>query len=205
LARRYQGPAEVYLRAALGLSRERAHELFQEFFAWMLASGFLAKAEPARGRFRAFLKLALRRFATDELRKAAAEKRGGGRTALALDEPDAPEVADARAPEPEVALDDAWRAALVAEAFARTRAELERTGRAVHFALFHDHYLASGPEPDYRALAARHGVTTTDVSNHLQRAKRVFREALRALVLDTVATPEDLGEELAWVVREEPQ
>jgi len=203
LARRYQGPAEAYLRAALGLPRERAHELFQEFFAWMLAGDWLAKAEPARGRFRAFLKVALRRFATDELRRSAAAKRGGGRALESLDGEDSPEPADRAQPAPEEELDRAWRAALVEEAFERTRLDLERRERGLAFAVFRDYYLAPGPEPDYRALAARHGLTTTDVSNFLQRTKQLFREQLRALVLDTVATPTDLGEELAWLVAEE--
>jgi RNA polymerase sigma-70 factor (ECF subfamily) len=207
LARRYQGPAEAYLRAALGLSGERAHELFQEFFAWMLATDFLAKAAPERGHFRGFLKLALRRFATDELRRAAAAKRGGGGTPASLDaapeDGGAPEPVDRAQPTPEEELDRAWRAALVEAAFERTRLELERGERGLAFAVFRDYYLAPGPEPDYRALAARHGITTTDVSNYLQRTKKAYREHLRALVLDTVANADDLGEELAWLVSEE--
>jgi RNA polymerase sigma factor (sigma-70 family) len=203
LARRYQAPAEAYLRAALALSREQAHELFQEFFAWMLASDFLAKAAPERGRFRAFLKVALRRFATDRARSAAAEKRGGGRAALALDAPDSPEPVDRGAKSPEELLDEAWRAALVEEAFERTRAELERGGRGLWFAVFRDYYLAPGPEPDHRELAERHGLSTAEVSNHLQRTKKAFREHLRELVRDTVADAADLGEELAWLVAEE--
>jgi RNA polymerase sigma factor (sigma-70 family) len=203
LARRYQGPAEAWLRAALGLRREEAHELFQEFFAWMLASDFLAKAERERGRFRAFLKVALRRFAIDEQRAAAASKRGGGERMESTDADGAPEPADGAQPTPEEALDRAWRAALVEEAFERTRRTLEGRERGLVFAVFRDHYLAPGPAADYRTLAARHGITTTDVSNHLQRAKALYRDELRALVLDTVATPADLGEELAWLVEEE--
>jgi len=204
LAGRYQGPAEAYLCAALRLSREEAHELFQEFFAWMLASGFLAKADPERGRFRAFLKVALKRFASDLRRAEQAEKRGGGRAPLALDEQDSPELADRSTPSPEDALDAAWRAALIDEAFARLRTSLEARGRAPAFAVFRDYYLApeAGPEPDYHALAERHGCTTTDVSNWLMRTKQAFREELRALVLETVRDPEALGDELAWLFAE---
>jgi RNA polymerase sigma-70 factor (ECF subfamily) len=201
LARRYQSPAEAYLAVALRLSRERAHELFQEFFAWMLASDWLAKAEPARGRFRAFLKVALRNFATDELRKERAAKRGAGVTD-SLDEEGASEPVDRRTPTPEQALDAAWRAELVQAAFARLEQELAESGRAPHFALFRDYYLASGLELDHAALAVRHGITTTDVSNWLQRTKRAYRETLRALVLDTVEDARELGEELAWLVEE---
>jgi RNA polymerase sigma-70 factor (ECF subfamily) len=203
LAQRYQAPAEAYLAAALRLPRERAHELFQGFFTWMLASDWLAKAAPERGRFRAFLKVALRNFATDELRRERAAKRGGGARAESLDGEDAPEVCDRTTPTPDEALDRAWRAALVEAAFERTRLDFERRERGLVFAVFRDYYLAAGPEPDYRALAERHGITTTDVSNYLQRTKQAYREHLRALVLDTVADAEDLGEELAWLVSED--
>jgi len=202
LVRRYQGPAEAYLVAALRLPRERAHELFQEFVAWMLASDWLAKAAPERGRFRGFLKVALRNFASDELRKERAAKRGAGVTG-SLDAEAAPEPLDARTPTPEAALDAAWRAELVQAAFARLEQELAAGGRAWQFALFRDYYLAAGPEPDHRTLAARHGRSLTDVSNGLQRAKKAFRETLRALVLDTVGDPGELGDELAWLVTEE--
>lgn len=202
LARRYQGPAEAYLAVALHLSKERAHELFQEFFAWMLASDWLAKATSERGRFRAFLKVALKNFATDELRKERAAKRGAGATG-SLDLDSAPEPVDARAPTPEEALDAAWRAALVDAAFVRLEQELSARGRAPQFAVFREYYLASGPELDYRALAARHQITTTDVSNYLQRAKQAYRECLRALVLETVGDARELGDELAWLVAEE--
>ena len=201
LARRYQGPAEAYLAAALRVPGERAHELFQEFFAWMLATGWLGKATPERGRFRGFLKVALRNFARDELRKEHAEKRGAGVTGSIDAEPAEPP--DPRTPSPEQALDDAWRAWLVEEAFARLEAELTGSGRAAQFAVFRDSYFAPGPELDHRALAARHGLTTTDVSNYLQRAKKAYREALRSLVLDTVGDADELGAELAWLVAEE--
>lgn len=199
LARRYQGPAEAYLAVALRVPRERAHEIFQGFFAWMLATGWLAKATPERGRFRGFMKVALRNFAHDELRKEHAGKRGAGATD-SLDAEGAAEPPDPHAPPPEQALDDAWRAWLIEAAFARLEAELTGSGRAVQFAVFRDYYFAPGPELDYRSLAARHGLTTTDVSNHLQRAKKAYREALRALVLDTVGDARELGAELAWLV-----
>jgi RNA polymerase sigma-70 factor (ECF subfamily) len=206
LARRYQGPAEAYLAFALRVPGERAHELFQEFFAWMLATGWLAKATPERGRFRGFLKVALANFARDELRKEHAEKRGASVTGsldAALGASGTAEPADPRTPTPEQALDDAWRAWLVEAAFERLEAELTESGRATQFAVFRDYYFAPGPELDYRALAARHGLTTSDVSNYLQRAKKAYREALRALVLDTVGDADELGAELAWLVAEE--
>src|SRR5262245_43298462 len=78
LARLYAGPIRAYLRAALGKSDEEAREMTQDFFLWTIESGFLGKADRARGRFRAFLKTALRNYALKADERARAAKRGGG-------------------------------------------------------------------------------------------------------------------------------
>ena len=75
----------------------------------------------------------------------------------------------------------------------------ESNGRAVHWALFRDWFLAAGDEPDHGTLAQRHGITRTDVSNWLDRAKRRYRALLRAIVADTVTSPDELEEELRWL------
>jgi RNA polymerase sigma factor (sigma-70 family) len=196
LARAYWRPMQAWLAARTRCSAADADDLAQEAFAWLLASGLLDKADPARGSFRGFLKRALANFATEQWRRARAQKRGGGTTTVALD---AAESADARERTPEQALDDAWRRELLATAQQRLRRELEDGGRATQWAVFRDHYLAAGDEPDHATLAARHGITRTDVSNWLDRAKRRYRAVLRELVADTVTTPDELEAELRWL------
>jgi hypothetical protein len=53
-------------------------------------------------------------------------------------------------------------------------------------------------------VAARHGISTTDVSNYLMAAKRKYREELRLVVTETVRDVEGLREELRWLFGEEP-
>ena len=197
LARRYQAPAEGFLRVAFRVDAGEASDLFQSFFVRLLEDDFLARADPARGRFRSFLKTALRHFATDEFRKRRALRRGGdGNVELeAVGEPAAPDR-----DRPEEELDRAWRRAWIEAALEDTRRELEGAGKEGAFLLFRDYYLAAEEKPDYRRLAERHGVTTTDVSNRLMRAKRIFRGHLRARVVETVDSEEDLAGELSWLL-----
>ena len=54
--------------------------------------------------------------------------------------------------------------------------------------------------PRYAAVAARYGLSTSDVSNHLQLAKRRYRVQLRRAVADTVGEQGDLEEELRWLL-----
>lgn len=197
LARTYERPIRAYLAARLGLGTDAAAEATQDAFAWLLASGLLDKAEPSRGRFRGLLKKALANFSLEQLRRAAAQKRGGGVRHVAID--GVAEPIDARGRTPDQVLDDAWRAELLRQAQQRLQHELVHSGREVHWALFRDWFLVGGDQPDQATLASRHGITRTDVSNWLDHAKRRYRALLRDLVADTVRDAEALQEELRWL------
>lgn len=206
LAERYWRPAHAYLRSS-GRTREEAHDLVQDFFVWVIESGFLAKADPERGRFRAFVKTALSNFATDADRHAQARKRGGGVHVMSIEglsasnerEDASWELADPAAVAPDEALDAVWRAELVRAALERTRERLRQAGQARAFDVFRDYFLEPDESVDYRALAQRYGISSVDVSNFLMRAKRAYRTELRALVIDTVDSAADLEDELAWL------
>src|SRR5512139_4082347 len=77
LCRGYWRPLYAYVRRA-GHPREEAEDLTQEFFARLLARNSVARADPARGRFRSFLLASLKHFLANEWEKASARKRGGG-------------------------------------------------------------------------------------------------------------------------------
>lgn len=198
LAQQYWRPIRAYLRTALAQSSEDSSDLAQDFFVWMLETGFLGKADPSRGRFRAFVKTALRHYVADGNRRKRADKRGGERRFVPIDAPSVLDVPDASLP-PDEALDATWRADLVARALARVEDELRRDGRDVVYAVFRDYFLDAAPDVDYRVLASRHGISTVDVSNFLARAKNLYRSHLRSIVLDTVQGPDDLDEELRWL------
>jgi RNA polymerase sigma-70 factor (ECF subfamily) len=202
LARAYWRPIVGYLRAALGKRGDEARDLAQDFFLWSIETGFFAKADPARGRFRSFLKTALRHYAAKADERAAARKRGGSIRFVPMhpgDEDERAELADDRARTPEEILDEAWRAAVVRAAVERTRAELEASDRGIVFAVFRDWFLEDVENLDHRAVAERHGISLVDVANHLARARRAYRGHLRDLVRETVGSGADLEEELAWL------
>ena len=164
----------------------------------------LSRADPSRGRFRSFVKAALRNFAVDLERKRGAQKRGGNQQIQSIDGTDAMlELADRNAPTPDQVLDRDWRAALVQRALDAAAAELEASGRTKVFAVFRDYFLDASPDLDYQEVASRHGITKVDVSNYLARAKNLYRSHLKSLVMETVHTPEELEEELHWLFGEE--
>jgi RNA polymerase sigma factor (sigma-70 family) len=204
LARRYWRPIHAYLRTALHRDHHDAEDLTQAFLARIIDGSFLARADRTRGRFRAFLKTALRHFAHDELRAARAQRRGGDLAVISLsgqaDERAAVEPADPRALTPERALDRAWRDAVLGQALERTLAELAGAGRPVVCNVFHDYFFAGDEDVDYKTLALRHGISTSDVSNYLMRAKRAWRDHVRTIVMDTVGAAGDLEDEVTWLL-----
>lgn len=205
LAQTYWRPIHAWLCRAWRLTDDDARELAQDFFVWVMETGFLARADPTRGRFRAFLKTALRHYATDRERGRAASKRGGDRRFVPLVGEGTDSVAYPLASSERSAdqvLDDAWRQEVVQRALQATQDDLEASGRGVVFAVFRAYFLDAADDDaiDYRALAACHGITTVDVSNFLQRAKRAYRAQLRLLLQETVSNAVDLDAELAWLV-----
>jgi len=200
LVQRYWKPVYAYVRIHWAKNNEEAKDLTQDFFIWMMETGFVGRADPARGRFRAFVKVALERFLRMDQRKRRSLKRGGGKAQLSL-----PSDADGALPEleplagrsPQQVLDEEWRDAMIRSGLGILEERLRKEGKEVYFRVFRDYYLGEGEEIDYKRVGERHGISTTDVSNYLMHAKRRFRMIVSDLVAETVSTPEDHQEEMA--------
>lgn len=195
LAEGYLAPTVAFLRHALGRSESDAKDLAHDFFLWVLESGFLSKADPARGPFRGFLKTALRRYVIDADRARAALRRGGGRSGSSLDATDGPEPI-ATDKSPEEAFDDTWRAEVLGRALSSTKVEMEASGNGAAYLLFEEWLAAVDETFDHQAAAARHGITRIDVSNRLARAKARLRAHVMNIVRESTSSPLDLDQEL---------
>ncbi len=88
LCEAYWYPLYAYIRHR-GYAPEQARDLTQDFFAYVLERGLLAKADPARGRFRSFLRAVCSRYLADQRDRENAARRGGGRPVLSIDASDA--------------------------------------------------------------------------------------------------------------------
>ncbi len=197
LARGYWKPVYAYLRARFSQSNESAKDLTQDFFVWIVESDLLSRADPAKGRFRAFLKTALQNYFYNEERRQNRLKRGGGREIFALEIRDEEvDVPDAAGRNPEEALDDAWRREVLGRAAERLEQACRTEGKEAYYKVFHDFYLQGPGATNYKELSARHGISESDISNYLVHAKRRFREIVAALVTETVESPPELREEL---------
>src|SRR3954464_12732041 len=84
LCRNYWYPLYAFVRR-LGHGAHDAEDLVQGFFAVCLEKNYLIAADQAKGRFRSFLLVALKRFLANEWDKARAQKRGGAQPLISLD------------------------------------------------------------------------------------------------------------------------
>ena len=184
-----------------GLAAVDAQDAVQGFFADLLARGDVARADPERGRFRAFLAKAFTNHLANARDRSRAQKRGGGRVALSLDSGTAEEryeQGSGRALDPEALFDRAWALALIEEALARLRAEYARRGRSELFDALRPVLLEpDGAETDRAALARSLALTGGALKVALHRLRGRARDALRAAVRDTVASEEEVEAELA--------
>lgn len=190
LAAAYWQPVYTHLRLRWRKSPEDAADLTQSFFLAALERDFLAGYDPARSRFRSFLRLCLDRHVQRADEAAGRQKRGGGAEHLALDfaAAEAALPADpAAAADLEALFDREWLRALMEQAVAALRAHCDARERSLDYRLFTRYDLAPAGEvrPSYRALAEAEGVPETTVTNRLAAARRDFRrlllDSLRAL------------------------
>lgn len=198
LIEQYWRPVYAYVRSTFGKSREDAKDLTQGFFTSLLEDDFLARFDASRGRFRPFLKAALRNFLAKEHREGRAESRGGGRPLLSLDVADLETerfLADLRGSDPEEAFDRQWVREMLARALASLRESLEAEGKGVYFRAYQAYELAAG-RPTYGDVARELGISASDVTNHLFYARRKLNDLVAREVSGYSADPAQVADEL---------
>lgn len=194
----YTAPMEAYARRVLSRRRGKAidpgeaAEVVQDFLATCVEKGWLSRADPQRGRFRAYLQTLLARHVGRMLRHAAAQKRGPaeGRAVLPLGDEDAAgdPALEVGHDEDRVAFDREWVGLVVARALARLRAHNERYAILIQDLI--DTEGAGSP-----GMAALLGQRPQQVAVSRHRARQRFQDfvvqELRATVSDPAAFEEE--------------
>jgi RNA polymerase sigma-70 factor (ECF subfamily) len=202
LCRVYWYPLYAHLRFQ-GWARQDAEDLTQAFFAALLEKGYLQAADPTRGRFRSFLLTALKRFLSKEQERSHAQKRGGGKTILSIDFPSGEERYQ-REPShdwtAERAFDRRWALALLDQVLAQLGAEQGASQKGQLWEQLRPYLTEASDAPAYATVAGLMGMTEGAVKVAVHRLRRRFRELLRDAVVQTVAVPEDVDQELAHLL-----
>ena len=196
------GLCEAYRPAVLAYVRLRgygpndAEDLTQGFFTRLIEKESHASADPARGKFRAFLLTLLKRYLINADVSASRVKRGGGKATLS-DDAIANTAADAGAEgDPERAFELAWAVTVVDRAVARLRGEAEGAGKLALFDQLQDFLVELPDEPDYARVADQLGMRRNTIAVAVHRMRQRLRALICMELADTVADPDDVDAEL---------
>jgi RNA polymerase sigma factor (sigma-70 family) len=202
LCRAYWYPLYAFVRR-MGHSPHDAEDSVQGFFAVCLEKNYLAAADEAKGRFRSFLLLALKRFLARERDKSRAGKRGGGEKPIALDGLTA-EARYALEPANHLSADKLferrWALTLLEQVLSRLRDEQAAAGQAEAFEQLKEFLLAGGHGTPYAELAARLGRSEGAVKVAVHRLRQRYRELLQEEIANTVTSPEEAEEERRYLL-----
>lgn len=198
----YWKPVYKYIRIRWPLSNEDAKDRTQAFFATALDKGYFAAFDPARARFRTFLRVCVDRFVANENRAAKRLKRSDGAGVASLDfaaaDPELGQSIPAREITPDELFRREWLRALFGQAVDDLQQFCLAAGKELHFKLF-QRYELEGPEaaeqPTYARLGVEFGLPVTQVTNYLAAARRQFRHLVFERIRATAGSEEEFQDE----------
>jgi len=197
----YWQPVYAYARK-LGRSPEDAKDLTQEFFAKLLQKDYLKSVQPAKGKFRSFLLMVLKRFLANEWDRANRLKRGGGQQLISLEDVDS-ENRYLAAPEGELSPDKAferrWATTLLEQVLARLADELNASGKAKLFEELKIFLSGDEGQMSYAAIAQRVAMSEGTLRVTVHRLRQRYRELLRLEIANTVGAPEEVDDEIRYL------
>jgi RNA polymerase sigma factor (sigma-70 family) len=207
----YWRPVYKYLRLKWGAAGEDAEDLTQGFFAIALEKGFFDRFDPARARFRTYLRTCLDAYVANERRSAQRLKRGGGAEHVSLDFAGAEAELRRQAPPGGGEMDEyfhrEWVRSLFGLAVEALRRHCAESGRSIPFALF-ERYDLEGPDaavrPSYADLAREMGIPQTQVTNHLAWARREFRRLVLEALEEATGSEEEFRAEARGLLGIDP-
>lgn len=198
LCRTYWYPLYAYVRRS-GHTPHDAEDLTQAFFTRFLERQWVEEADRSRGRFRSFLLSSLKHFLANEWDKARAMKRGGHIKFVPLNADTAEtryqgEPTDTATPDKE--FDRRWAMALLDTVLARLQRDYAEAGKTALFESLKGTLGGERSAVPYAQLGEQLHTSEGAVKVAVHRLRQRYRLILRAEIANTVATPDDVEEEL---------
>jgi RNA polymerase sigma-70 factor (ECF subfamily) len=203
LCETYWYPLYAYLRRR-GTSADDAQDLTQGFLASLLERRDFEHVRQERGRFRAFLLASLQHFLANETARRRTLKRGGDAIVLPLAFDDAEgryRIEPAESTTPETLYERRWALTVIDRVLSELRREWESEGRQAEFDELKSGLLGVNPSGGYAAIAARLETSEGAVKAAVHRLRRKFQAALRKDIAETVSNPDDVDDEIRYLIR----
>src|SRR5262245_22758504 len=202
LCQKYWYPVYAFVRGR-GYDPEQSKDLTQGFFALLIEKNYLLDADPKRGRFRFFLLAAVKHFLANERDRMNALKRGGGQVPVSIDvtEADAWHMLTAvEQATPESLYERRWALSLLENVISKLRAEFADAGKANEFDRLLVFLKGDSESARYDTLAEEMGISAGALRMSVHRMRRRYRSLLRAEIAESVCRPEEVDEELRFLL-----
>ncbi len=202
LCRAYWYPLYAFVRRK-GYSADDAADLIQEFFAYLLEKDVLAAADQNRGRFRTFLLTVLQRFLAKQRERVGAQKRGGGKRPLSLDAAKGEKryrLEPFHELTPERIYQRRWALTLLEQVLQRLQQQYDERGQGKLFERLQPFLAGSRAGPAYAEIAAEMDLSEGAVKVAVHHLRERYRKLLRDEVAQTLERPEDVDDELDYLL-----
>jgi DNA-directed RNA polymerase specialized sigma24 family protein len=207
IAETYWRPLYVYLRIKHRLPAADAQDALQGFLAELWSGDALASFDPAKARFRTWLRVCLDHWFANMRRAERAEKRGGRSELISIDFAGVDSFVDQmerrEREEPESRYEQEWIRALYEFAVEATRRKYTEAGKAADFGMF-ERYALSGESVSYEDLSRASALPVTTVTNRLAAVRRELRRAVLDQLRELTATEEEFRAEAERVLGIDP-
>jgi RNA polymerase sigma factor (sigma-70 family) len=204
LCERYREPLFVYLQRR-GLDYHAASDLVQGFFEHLLEREFLARLEPGKGRFRAFLVQSMRNYLSDQQTRAAAQKRGGRAPHMPLTGLIADRACNGlrgnHSAAPDKEYERAWAHAVLRNALANLRTEQgEQRKESLPVETLEPLMYCDPDAPSYVELSLRLGVAPCTLRMQAYRLRLRLAFWIREELRQTLANGDEVEDELRYLI-----
>lgn len=197
LCANYWFPVYAHCRRK-GASPDDAEDQTQEFFTRILDGNLIQLADPDRGRFRSYLLTALDHFLVNEYRKGQAVKRGGGAKHIAIDVADAESrigVQPATNMTPEDEFEKRWAVVMLSGVYDVLQNEQTDEDRRNLFAELRE-FLPGNTDVPYAVVAEKLKMSDGAIKVAIHRLRRRFGQLLRNEIAQTVASVDEVDDEI---------
>jgi len=198
----YWYPLYAYARRC-GQNSEDAKDLVQGFFAYLLSRHALRLADPVNGRFRSYLLSSLKHFWSAQDERARAEKRGGGKSVVSLDEA-AAEGRYRLEPRddwtPDRLYEREWVLTLLEQARSRLQEEYAASCRADLYERVKQFPFGEQGERSFAAASQEAGMSEAALKSAVHRMRQRYQELVREIVAQTVTAPAELEDEVRHLI-----
>jgi RNA polymerase sigma factor (sigma-70 family) len=197
----YWKPIFSFLRLQ-GIRPEEAEDLTQGFFVLILERRDLDTVRKEKGRLRSYLLVSLKHFLADERRRAMAAKRGKGQWLIPLEQLHHERLAveQGRALTADQIYERRWALTVLEHVLARLRDEYRGSGNMRLFDALKKLLMDDPGRPSQAEIAADLNMTENAVKQAFHRFRRHYQLLLREEIAQTVATPDDIEDELRHLI-----